>query len=220
MTPIPATDLVDLHALAAGRPVRIDVVYAQPLHPHNMFKCPIYRADARMLGHKDLAALTLRAADICFEKSGHLFELKDCLRTVEAQALMQQTDIVRRNPHWLEEPRLLSPPGTGGHPRGMAIDIILITENGDEIDMGTPFDYLTEDRSNNPAARDYLNLSPAVLANRQLLEDSMMQAAAEAGRALLPLPQEWWDFRFPKAYTDSFTPIRDADLPPALRMTA
>ena len=61
-----------------------------------------------------------------------------------------------------------------------------INQNGDEVDMGTPFDFLTEDRANNPAARNYLQLDKTVLQNRKILEDSMMEAAKEAGLALLP----------------------------------
>lgn len=224
---IPVSDLIAFDDFVAVHPVRVDLVYAQPHHVDNIFKAPIYRPEAKMWGHRDLVSLVLDAANICYKKSGWIFELKDCLRTVEAQALMQETDIVKANPHWLEEPnRLLSPPGKGGHPRGMAIDIILIDNNGTEIDMGTSFDHLTKDPHNNPAARHYTRFSEdetrnrEIIANRKLLEESMMQAAANAGRALLPLPQEWWDFRFMPDYSASFEPIRDADLPPNMRMTA
>lgn len=218
---IDAVELVALDDFTSTHPLKVDLVYAQAGHPDNMFKTAIYRPDAKMLGHKDLVDIILGAAQICFKKTGWIFEVKDCLRTVEAQELMRQTDIVKAHPQWLEEPgRLLSPPGKGGHPRGMAVDIVLVDLNGDEIDMGTPFDFLTEDRNNNPAARNYTAFSSEVLAHRRVLEDSMMQAAQEAGREVLPLPQEWWDFRFPKAYSELFAPICDADLPRELRMTA
>jgi D-alanyl-D-alanine dipeptidase len=217
---IAPSELVALDTFTPLHPVKIDLVYAQPAHKDNLFKTAIYRQGARMWGHHDLAAIILDAADICFKRTGWVFELKDCLRTFEAQERMRETDIVKAHPHWLEEPgRLLSPPGKGGHPRGMAVDIILVNEHGDEIDMGTPFDYLTEDRANNPAARHYTKFSVTILENRRVLEDSMMQASAKAGRELLPLPQEWWDFRFPYAYSNLFEPIYDAGLPPPMRMT-
>lgn len=221
MKKIAATELIALDDFTSTHPIKVDVVYAKPQHPDNMFKTQIYRPDARMWGHRELVSIILAAAQICFKKTGWIFEVKDCLRTYEAQALMRETDIVKAHPQWLEEPgRLLSPPGAGGHPRGMAVDIILVDKNGDEIDMGTRFDYLTEDRANNPAARDYAKFSKAILEHRMVLEGAMMEAAAEAKRELLPLPQEWWDFRFPKSYSEQFEPIRDADLPPAMRMTA
>lgn len=224
---IPAADLAALDDFAATHPVKIDLVYAQPHHPDNMFKTKIYRPDAKMWGHRGLVSIILAAAQSCFKKTGWIFEIKDCLRTVEAQALMRDTDIVKAHPQWLQEPgRLLSPPGAGGHPRGMAVDIILVDKNGAEIDMGTRFDFLTEDRNNNPAARNYTRFcvdearNQRILHHRRVLEESMMQAAAAAGRELLPLPQEWWDFRFPSAYTGAFEPLRDAALPPEMRMTS
>lgn len=227
LTPIRPDDLVALDDYTASHPLKIDLVYAQPQHADNMFQCAIYRPEARLWGHRELVPIILAAAAICFARTGWYFEIKDCLRTVEAQARMRETDIVKRNPQWLEEPgRLLSPPGAGGHPRGMAVDIVLVDRNGDELDMGTRFDYLTEDRSNNPAARNYTRFSAdeaynmRVLYHRRVLEEAMMDAAKEAGRDLLPLPQEWWDFRFPKAYSETFAPIADADLPPSMRMTA
>lgn len=220
LTKIYPADLVDLSSFTASHPVKIDVVYAQPNHPDNIFKVGIYRPEAKMWCYRELAPIILRAADICFEKSGYIFELKDCLRTIEAQALMAQADIVKANPHWLQEPnRLLSPPGKGGHPRGMAVDIILLTENGDQVDMGTSFDHLTTDPANNPAARSYTKLSPTVLAHRILLQDSMIEAANDAGREILPLPQEWWDFRFMPAYANMFEPVSDKTLPLDMRVT-
>lgn len=218
--PITANDLVALEDYQSAHPLRVDLVYAQADHADNMFGGAIYRPDARMLCHRKFLPVILDAANLCHARSGLFFELKDCLRPVEAQEKMRQTDIVKANPQWLEEPnRLLSPPGKGGHPRGMAIDIILLDANGAEIDMGTRFDYLTPDPTYNPAARSFTDLSASVLERRKLLEDCMMQAAAQNGLPLLPLPQEWWDFRFPRDFYDLYAPVCDADMPPALRMT-
>lgn len=218
---ITADDLLPLEDFTNSHPLRVDLVYAQEKHPDNMFGCAIYRADARMLCHRRFLPIILDAALLCHAQSGLSFELKDCLRTVEAQEMMRDTDIVKANPHWLEEPnRLLSPPGKGGHPRGMAIDIILLDANGDEVDMGTRFDYLTPDPARNPAARSFRDLPADVLARRQLLEDCMMQSAAKHELPLLPLPQEWWDFRFPRDLYDLYAPVQDVQMPPACRMTA
>jgi zinc D-Ala-D-Ala dipeptidase len=216
---ITAADLVALDDFAGRHPVKIDLVYAQPQHPDNMFRSGIYKKDAKMWAHHSFAPIVLRAAALCYAQKKWLFELKDCLRPVEAQAAMMESDIVKANPHWIQEPnRLLSPPGKGGHPRGMAIDIVLVDENGAEVDMGTRFDYLSPDRNNNPAARSYTGFSAEILSHRKLLEDCMMQAAKEAGRELLPLPQEWWDFRFPYAYSNLYEPVSDRALPPGMRM--
>src|SRR5690606_17236675 len=99
--------------------------------------------------------------------------------------------------HWLEEPnRLLSPPGGGAHPRGMAIDMSLQTADGRDVDMGTVFDYLAENAAaeHNPAHRDYPQMSDEVRTNRAILTKAMIEAARDLGLPLAPLPQEWWDF--------------------------
>lgn len=229
MTPtlktIKPQDFIAADDLAKGLPLRVDLVYAQENHPLNMFHECIYRKDARMWIHRELAPVITRAAELCFARGKYILELKDCLRTCEAQQKICDSAIVRAHPEWLEEPRLFSPPGKGAHPRGMAIDAVLIDENGDTIDMGTPFDYLTDDKNHNPAARDFKNFGKGaafdamVTQNRQLLENSMRDAAAEHGIALYPLPQEWWDFRLMPAYTEGFAPVYDADLPAHMKMT-
>ncbi len=220
LIPVTADDLVALDSYTSSHPIRIDLVYARADHPENMFNSAIYRTDARMWAHRMFAPIILRAAEICHDENGYMFELKDCLRTVEAQEIMRNTDIVKANPHWLEEPnRLLSPPGKGGHPRGMAIDIVLIGRDGNYIDMGTSFDHLTSDPAVNPAARSFTDLPQDVLMHRKMLEDCMMRAAQSFSLPLLPLPQEWWDFRFPYDMSNQYAPIYDRNLPADMQVT-
>jgi D-alanyl-D-alanine dipeptidase len=217
---IPPAELVAMDTLATSTPLRIDIVYAQAAHPENMFKEAIYKPDARLWLHRDFAEIVTLAAKRCFEQNGFVFVLKDGLRTTDAQEKIVQTAIVRANPHWLQEPRLFSPPGKGGHPRGMAIDIVLETQGGTLLDMGTSFDYLTPDPAINPAARNFQGISDEAKHNRQILEDFMVAAAKDLNRPLLPLPAEWWDFRFPGDYLDRYAPLSDRDLPPPMRMTS
>ncbi|MCC7305092.1 MAG: D-Ala-D-Ala dipeptidase [Alphaproteobacteria bacterium] len=218
MKTIDPASLVDMNACAAEYPFKVDLAYAKP--GNLLFGEAIYRPDARLWLYKDLADIVCRAAQTCFKESGCLFVLYDGLRTVEAQALMLKTKRVRENPQWLEEPRLLSPPGAGGHPRAMAIDIGLEKE-GRLVDMGTPFDFLAADPSPaaNPAHRAHPGLSEEIIKNRAILTGAMMKAAEEMNTALLPLPQEWWDFRLPPTIYDTYAPLSDADLPPEMRMT-
>ena len=224
MKTIAAGDLVVLDDYVGRKPLRVDTVYAKAAHRDNMFKAAIYRPDAKMLCHFSLAPIILKAADIVWADAKVILECKDCLRPLEAQQKIIDSDIVRAHPQWLEEPRLFSPPGKGGHPRGMAIDVVLVREDGSELDMGTPFDYLTTDKSINPAARDYVSFGygrekdAEIAANRTLLTTAMMRAAESVGRELWPLPQEWWDFRFPNDETAQFEPVRDADMPMWLQM--
>jgi len=202
-------------------PLRIDLVYADAAHPENIFGGALYRKGAKLWLHREFADVVLLAAKLVNERWGGTLVLKDGLRTMEAQQAMQETAIVRANPQWSADgpSRLLSPPGRGGHPRGMAVDATIAGPDGKEWDMGTPFDHLTTDPAQNPAARAYKDLPAHVLENRKKLQDAFTDAAAQLGVEIYPLPAEWWDFRFPAEYFNKFAPLSDKELPPAMRMT-
>lgn len=201
-------------------PLRIDLAYARD--DNVLFGESIYCKGAKFWLHKSLADIVLLASKICFESSGLVFVLHDGLRTVEAQAAMMKTQRVKDNPHWLEEPRLLSPPGAGGHPRAMAVDIGLQNGAGQEMDMGTVFDFLAENphADFNPAHRDYKGHSGEVMNNRKILDRSILQAAQKLNMPIFPLPQEWWDFRLPSEIYNLYAPISENDLPPEMRLLA
>ncbi len=217
-TVIPATHLICMDPLAAHFSFRVELAYAR--EDNLLFGERIYRPDAKLFLQKDLAHIVCHAALYCAQNFNARFILYDGLRTSDAQAKMMDTNRVRENPHWLEEPRLLSPPGTGGHPRAMAIDIGLETLDGKLLDMGTPFDYLAENAAadHNPAHRDHPHLSAEIRENRKKLDQSMEHAARISGQPLTFLPQEWWDFRFPADVYNLFAPIAEADLPPEYRL--
>lgn len=214
-------DLVCVETMARERslPLRCDVVYAQGNHPENMFG-ELYRQGAKIWAHKDLARILSLAAQLCFEERGFVLVVKDVLRTVDAQRKMNEAPIVRDNPHWtVGENLLISPPGTGAHPRAMAADVVLETESGEIVPMGTPFDFFSEDPQHNPAARDYKDLPQDCLENRGFLSRIMCEAARVCEVPLWPLPSEWWDFRFPPEIYERYAPLSDTDLPPEMRMT-
>lgn len=208
-------DLIPMDMFVGDEPISIDLVYAQSDDFENIFKTAIYRDGARLWAHKDIAAITLLTARILNQKYGYILELKDCLRTSNSQTVMQETDIVKANPQWMKTPgRLLAPPGAGAHPRAMAIDVSVIDKNGEELDMGTPFDHLEKE-----AARDYLDFPQHILDNRQNLEDAFVKAAEVLNFPFVPYASEWWDFRFPYEYYNEYAPLSDADLPPQMQMS-
>lgn len=213
---IVSADLLDMAVETAGLPVRIEVAYARD--DNLLFGGRIYRPDAKLWLHKALAHVVVVAAKGLVDKDLRLV-LYDGLRTSTAQALMLETRAVKAHPQWLEEPRLLSPPGAGAHPRGMAIDVSLERLDGVLLDMGSAFDYLSDDPSptGNVAHRDYAH-GEVVRANRALLDGVMMGAARSVGVDLLALPQEWWDFRLPQETYGQYAPLADEDLPLAMRM--
>ncbi|MEM9468573.1 MAG: M15 family metallopeptidase [Pseudomonadota bacterium] len=197
-------------------PITIDLVYAQPDHPRNIFKEQIYQDGARLWCEYDLARITIKTARILNEKYNWILELKDCLRTYDAQAAMQKTKIVLDNPDWMEGPYpMLSAPGARSHPRAMAIDVCLLDHENNRLDMGTEFDDMSE-----ASHREHSDLPQDVLERRKILEDAFLTAADFVGKELLPLPNEWWDFRFPASYSEEFVPIHESDLPPQMRMVS
>ncbi len=202
-------------------PLRVDLVYADEKHPENIFETALYKKEARLWLHKEFAEIVLLAAKIVHERWDGILVLKDGLRTVEAQQAMQNTEIVKAHPEWCAEgpDRLLSPPGGGGHPRGMAVDVTITDQNGIEWDMGTAFDHLTTDPQKNPASRLYTDFPDNILENREKLQTAFMEAAKQYGKEILPLPAEWWDFRFPANYSGKYEAVSDRNLPPEMRMT-
>ena len=200
-------DLVPMD-IFGDEPIAIDVVYANAAHPENIFGTAVYAKDARLVLHRDLARIVLLAARLLQTRHGWTLVLKDGLRPVDAQTALMDTDIVKRNPHWLQEPRLLSGPGQGAHPRGMAIDVSV-----KNVSMGTVFDAMVAE-----SARDYKGFDEGILQNRRHLESGFADAADKLGLPLLALPSEWWDFRLPASYHQRFAPLSDGDLPPPLKM--
>lgn len=185
--------------------MRIHLAYARD--DNLLFGERIYKKDATLWLHKDLADIVNLAASICFERYKIRFVVYDGLRTVEAQKAMMRTQRAKDNPHWMEEPRMLSIPGGGGHPRGMAVDIGLESPKGGLLDMGCPFDYMGEE-----AHRNYPH-TPEIKKNRQFLDECMIEASDKLGHSLYLLPQEWWDFRFPAVFYEQFVPLLDKRLP-------
>lgn len=200
-------------------PIRVDLAYAHDRSPNIFGK--IYHAHARLWAYKPLAKAVLAAAQYTYDTNRLHIVTYDSLRTTDAQAKMAETPIVKAHPQWLREPnRLLSPPGAGAHPRGMAIDVALAHEDGSLLDMGTVFDHLAEisDADYNPAHRAYAHLTEEHRANRDLLNKAMLYGADKAGIELHLLESEWWDFRLPRVFYEQYAPLSDADLPPFMRM--
>ena len=210
-------DLICMNDYADTHPIVIRIAYARD--DNLLFGERIYSQVARLFLHRDLAKIVLSAARKVFKDTNGVLVLYDGLRVVEAQQAMLETQRVQDNPQWLEEPRLLSPPGAGGHPRAMAIDVSIQSADGSLLDMGTEFDYLAENSAPdaNPAHRDYAH-SDHIQANRKLLDDAMLGAAKEAGITMIALPQEWGDFRVPASVYEQYAPLSDGDLPDHMKI--
>ncbi len=75
-----------------------------------------------------------------------------------------------------------------GHSRGSTIDITLVDAvTGEELDMGTPWDYFGPESHG-----DYKALTEQQLENRMLLQRIMKKYRFN------PLPEEWWHYTLEK----------------------
>lgn len=87
---------------------------------------------------------------------------------------------------------LANPVAGSIHSFGMAVDVTLTNADGEELDMGTPFDDLTE--LSHPGLEEGFflqgQLTENQLANRHLLRDLM------TGSGYRGISTEWWHFDF------------------------
>ena len=136
--------------------------------------------------HRDGAAALERAVAALRERRHELSLLVlDALRPQRVQerlwSALEGTELTQ----------YLATPARGSiHSFGMAVDITLVHGNGRELDMGTPFDDLSE--RSHPVLEDELlargEISADQVANRRLLRGVMAQAGWHG------INREWWHF--------------------------
>jgi D-alanyl-D-alanine dipeptidase len=161
---------VDLRYATAGNFVGADM--------YTPFDCAWLHRDAARMLERAVAALAARRKDVSLL-------VLDALRPQRVQERMWKA---------LEGTPLteyLAHPSRGSiHSFGMAVDVTIVDAARAELDMGTPFDDLSE-RSHPVLEQELLargELTAAQVANRQLLRDAM----GEAG--WLGIRREWWHF--------------------------
>lgn len=121
------------------------------------------------------------------QKPGFTFIVYDAVRSIQSQQLMW--DSIKVEPakkHWY-----VANPARGSiHNYGMALDISIVDNDGNVLDMGTPFDYFGELAY--PAKTDYFysigKLSKEQYENRKLLMSVMQQANFYVSTT------EWWHY--------------------------
>ncbi|MCB0684881.1 MAG: M15 family metallopeptidase [Saprospiraceae bacterium] len=102
---------------------------------------------------------------------------------------------------WQKMPdaRYVTPPDRGSmHNRGGAVDLTIIDEHGDELDMGTPYDFFGQE-----AYHTFTGHSPTVQYNRDLLK-SLMEAVG-----FKHIRTEWWHY----SYQNTMYPLSDYHWP-------
>jgi len=82
----------------------------------------------------------------------------------------------------------VTPPSKGSmHNKGAAVDLTIVNADGDELYMGTEFDYFGKE-----GHHTYQDLPKEVLANRRLLKRTMEEVGLAAIRT------EWWHYSYTK----------------------
>ena len=159
----------------ASHNILLDLRYATK---NNITGTRIYHDD-RCFIHKEANELLQRSIGLAKEQ-GLKIKIFDAYRPRAVQEAL-----------WAHcpDPNYVMPPDKGSHhTRGVAIDLTLVDENGQELDMGTDFDDLSP-RAHHGASP----INPQVAANRYLLLGIMMSSGWDF------FVNEWWHYQVFKA---------------------
>ncbi len=167
-------DTVQWTEFTSADQVSIDIRYATS---NNFVKEPIYPCGRCFL--KPEVAAALKKVNEGLITKGYQLKLFDCYRPAPAQQKLWDK---------VPNPDYVARPSAGSmHSRGSAVDLTLTDLQGNEIDMGTTYDFFGPE-----AHQDYTHLPALILANRLILKNAMEAEGFNAIRT------EWWHFSFGK----------------------
>ena len=147
-------------------------------------KAKVYDCEACYLRYKTARALI--KANERFMRKGYRIKLFDCYRPLDIQKKMWS---IVSNPDYVADPKKGSI-----HNRGGAVDITLVDGLGNELDMGTDFDYFGIE-----ASHDYRLLSDEIQKNRKLLRNVMLQSDFRI------FESEWWHYNLKNSRKDNLS---------------
>ncbi|CAM4216930.1 M15 family metallopeptidase [Zobellia nedashkovskayae] len=128
-----------------------------------------------------ITAKALLKANEDFKKSGVRIKFFDCYRPNSVQYKMWK---IVPNPQYVANPKKGSI-----HNKGGAVDITLESLDGEELDMGTDFDFFGK-----RAYHDNFDLPKEILENRKLLKETMEKHGFWSTRT------EWWHYNLDGAH--------------------
>ncbi len=164
------SELVDIQTFIPN--IQIDLKYATT---DNFTGQIVYNFQSCLLVKE--AALHLREVQAELETMGLGLKVWDGFRPVAAQWKF-----------WEQVPdkRYVSDPRKGGrHTHGTAVDLTLITKDGQELLMPSGFDDFSE-----KAHQNYIGAPDEAIRNREFLREIMER------HSFTGLPTEWWHFDF------------------------
>ena len=148
---------------------------------NNFLKAKVYDCPECYTRVKTAKALIKANAE--FHKSGVRIKFFDCYRPNSVQYKMWKL---------VPNPQYVANPVKGSiHNKGGAVDITLETLDGEELDMGTDFDFFGK-----KAYHDNFNLPKNILKNRKLLKETMEKFGFWSIRT------EWWHYNLSAASND------------------
>lgn len=163
---------------------KLDVRYATTDNFTGQVLYPV----ARCVLRREVAEMLKKAQGYLDQKHpGYVFRLKDCYRPRSVQVRMW--NVVKGTP---SQGYVANPHGATGsvHNYGAAVDLTLNGPDGEEVDMGTPYDSFQ--RLAQPRYEDeYLRagkLSEQQVVHRRILRSAMRHAGFR------PIRNEWWHF--------------------------
>ncbi len=178
--PSDSKEWLDIHALDST--IMIDIRYATT---NNFMKEQVYDCGRCYLRAE--VAKTIVKIHRQLQKQGLGLKMFDCYRPRPYQwRLWRKVP----NPNYVADPRKGSM-----HNRGSAVDLTIVDAEGNELNMGTEYDYFGKE-----GHHDYTDLPKKVLENRALLKNVMSDHGFRWIRT------EWWHYSYQlKSY-----PLADA----------
>ncbi|WP_298477021.1 M15 family metallopeptidase [uncultured Maribacter sp.] len=154
---------------------------------NNFLKAKVYNCAECYTRVKTAKALIQANAE--FIKNGVKIKFFDCYRPNSVQYKMWKI---------VPNPQYVANPVKGSiHNKGGAVDITLVTLEGEELDMGTDFDFFGK-----KAYHDNLNLPENILENRKLLKETMEK------HGFWSIRTEWWHYNLGAASNDKIADFK------------
>ncbi len=148
---------------------------------NNFLKAKVY--DCAECYTRVKTAKALIEANNDFMKNGVKIKFFDCYRPNSVQYKMWEI---------VPNPQYVANPDKGSiHNKGGAVDITLVDMEGNELDMGTDFDYFGK-----RAYHDNMDLPQEILDNRKLLKETM------EAHGFWSIRTEWWHYNLSAASND------------------
>ncbi|WP_223302267.1 M15 family metallopeptidase [Flavobacterium branchiophilum] len=150
----------------------------------NFLKQQVYDCEVCLLRYKTVVALL--QAQRYFMERGYKIKLFDCYRPLDIQKKMWK---IVPNSNYVANPARGSV-----HNRGAAVDLTLVDFCGNELEMGTAFDFFGPE-----AAHDYQLLTEEALCNRKILKKGMELHGFKI------FESEWWHYNLETGFSEKIS---------------